>query len=168
MEKNKRKSIISLSDIFMVIIVIAVVMGLRTYVIAPAKVNGHSMDPTLETGEVLIMNKWSDIKKNDIVTFISPTDNKTIFIKRVIALEGDTVEMKKDVLYINGKEIEEPYLKEHRRSLDEGELLTENFGPVEVGKDQFFAMGDNRLNSLDSRTFGPIDKERLEGKVLWK
>ncbi|MEI5995570.1 signal peptidase I [Enterococcus sp. 4G2_DIV0659] len=149
---------------------------LRQFVFTPVIVKGHSMDPTLADGERVIALKNTEIQRFDIVTFPAPDEPKKNYIKRVIGLPGDTIEYKEDHLYINGKEVKEPYLDEFKGALTDDEPLTYNFtltevtGQKKVPKGEYFVMGDNRRNSKDGRMIGFIPKEKILGDVkfvLW-
>lgn len=167
MEKKKERKLFGLgkTDILIILLLTALFLSLRTYVITPVKVEGHSMDPTLETGEKLLTYKLHTPTRGDIITFKSPLGDG-VYVKRVIAVGGETVEVKDDTLYINGKEVEEPYLEEQKGFLGEGESLTYDFDPVKVKKGEYFVMGDNRLNSSDSRLFGTIKEDSIQGVIL--
>lgn len=149
---------------------------LREFVFTPVVVKGHSMDPTLADGERVIALKNTKVNRFDIVTFPAPDDPKKNYIKRVIGLPGETVEVKDDVLYIDGKEINEPYLDEFKSQLTDGEPLTYDFtleqvtGQKTVPEGEYFVMGDNRRNSKDGRMIGFIEKKDISGDVkfvLW-
>lgn len=149
---------------------------LREFVFTPVVVKGHSMDPTLADGERVIALKNTKIDRFDIVTFPAPDDPKKNYIKRVIGLPGETVEVKGDVLYIDGKEVNEPYLDDFKQELTDGEPLTYDFtleqvtGKKTVPEGEYFVMGDNRRNSKDGRMIGFIDKKNISGDVkfvLW-
>src|SRR5699024_9480425 len=103
-----------------ILLTIIIVYVVRAYIFFPVIVEGNSMDNTLLTGEKYIVNKLSKPKRNDIVVFIPPTKEDSMYIKRVIATGGDTIKVEKDVLYINGKKVEEDYLTDHKRTLDIG------------------------------------------------
>lgn len=149
-------------------IVIAVVIALViTTFIRPTLVKGHSMYPTLEPNNYLIINKipymMHEPERGDIVVFkseLKTTDGKEKdLIKRVIAVEGDEIEVRDGKTFVNGNLIDEGYIN--------GDFTS---GDVEltVPKDQVFVMGDNRQNSLDSRDsrVGTVDIETIRGKVL--
>lgn len=149
---------------------------LRQFVFTPVVVKGHSMDPTLADGERVIALKNTEIKRFDIVTFPAPDEPKKSYIKRVIGLPGDTVEYKSDVLYINDKEVKEPYLDEFKSAVTDGSPLTLDFtlsevtGEQKVPEGEYFVMGDNRRNSKDGRMIGFINKKDISGDVkfvLW-
>ncbi len=144
------------------IIVIVVVILLRTFIITPIQVVGTSMTPNLEDGELMLLNKIkykvSDIQRFDIVVVDYTTKP---LIKRVIGLPGETVEYKDDTLYINGKKIEENFKKNGK---------TNDYSIIETGyktipKDKYFVVGDNRVNSADSRVIGLVDKDQILGKA---
>ncbi|GAB7388119.1 signal peptidase I [Bacillaceae bacterium] len=154
---------------------IAIVLAfiIRTFLFAPFVVDGTSMMPTLHDGERLIVNKLiyllGEPERGNIIVFKATEDRD--YIKRVIAVGGETVEMKDDQLYINGKPVDEPYLEEYKKQAHaEGRLLTNDFGPVKVPEGEIFVMGDNRENSKDSRVIGTIPLEKVIGRadvVFW-
>lgn len=140
---------------------------IHTFLFAIVVVSGSSMEPTLLNQERLIMNKIAyrvgAPQHGDIVVFhATETDD---YIKRVIGLPGDIIEFKEDTLYINGESAEEVYLNEKKNALHEELTLTIDFGPVEVPDGMVFVMGDNRRNSTDSRDIGPIEIEKIIGRV---
>lgn len=143
-----------------ILIAILLAFLLRSFVFATSIVDGSSMDPTLEDGERVIFNKFiyliGDPSHGDIVIIQRPHKN---YVKRVIALPGETVEMINHVLYINGKKYESSFVSEEAR------MHTGNFGPIEIPKDSYFVMGDNRAISRDSRNgLGFIDRDDIIGK----
>ncbi|WP_315906676.1 signal peptidase I [Priestia koreensis] len=153
-------------------IVIAVVIAflIRQFLFTPSLVKGESMMPNLQDGNRLIVSKISKIERYDEIIFHAPDANEE-YVKRVIGLPGDTVEMKNDQLYINGKAVPEPYLKQKKSEQPEGTLLTEDFtlnslfGVEKVPKDTLFVLGDNRPASKDGRIFGFIKKDSVVGEV---
>lgn len=134
------------------------------------------MMPTLQDGNRLIINRMSEIQRFDQIVFKAP-DTEKDYIKRVIGLPGDTIEMKHDVLYINGKAYKESYLKENRKNIPPTlQQLTQDFTLKEltnktvVPEGYLFVLGDNRLYSNDSRFFGFVPMKSVVGKVqvrLW-
>jgi signal peptidase I len=131
-------------------------------------VEGESMMPTLQEGNLLIVNKFGNIKRFDIVVFHA--NAKEDYVKRVIGLPGDKIAYKNDVLYINDKPVEEPYLKPYKHKLIDGKLtgdftLEEVTGEKTVPKGYIFVLGDNRLSSWDSRHFGFVKMSQIVGKV---
>ena len=149
------------------IILIALVISLlvRTYVAEARLIPSESMLPTLKIGDRLIVDKFfyeirgtKDIQRGDIVVFAPPpaaaSKSDIPFIKRVIGLPGETISIKKDVVYINGEPLEEPYLAAEP---------TGNFKPLVIPEGNVFLMGDNRNNSHDSRFWGPLPLENIIG-----
>ncbi len=165
---NIRKE--ALSVFKSVLLAIIIVTLLRQFVFTPTTVRGESMLPTLEDGNRVILSKMTTIDRFDEVVFHA-TDSSDNYVKRVIGLPGDTVEMKNDVLYINGKAYDEPYLEEFKMDLQEEERLTEDFtlknltSEYKVPKGQMFVLGDNRLYSKDSRIFGFVPMNNIIGEV---
>lgn len=158
---------------FAILFAVVLFFVLQTYVMASFHVKGHSMDYTFADGDRVIVSKLSQtfhtIKHGDIVVF--KHDEHNDYIKRVIGMPGDTVEYKNDVLYINGKAIDEPYLKETKEKNKEGQWLTDDFNletllkTKVVPENTYFVMGDNRQHSSDSRRLGFIKQNKVYGKV---
>jgi signal peptidase I len=138
----------------------------RQFLFSPVTVQGESMMPTFEDNNRLVVSKISEIDHFDIIVFHSPVSEKD-FIKRVIGLPGDTIEMNNDQLFINGEVYQESYLSQNRKiAKEEGmKKLTGDFGPITIPEDKYFVMGDNRLNSSDSREFGFISNTSVVGEV---
>lgn len=153
-----------------VVLAIIIVTLMRQFVFTPTTVRGESMLPSLEDGNRIILSKMTTINRFDEVVFHA-TDSSDSYVKRVIGLPGDTIEMKNDVLYINEKAVDEPYLDEFKNNLQGRERLTEDFtlknltGKQKVPKGQMFVLGDNRLYSKDSRIFGFVPMDRIIGEV---
>jgi signal peptidase I len=127
-----------------------------------ARVDGLSMSPTLEDHDRLIVNKlvyaFGDPRPGDIVMLYYPVDPDKMFVKRVIAKEGDTVEIVDGRVYVNDLPLHDDYVPEEFRS-------RENWGPSTVQPGYYFVMGDHRNNSSDSRHWGPVPKKYIVGKV---
>lgn len=150
-------------------IVFAVVIAIivRSFIFSAYTVEGQSMEPTLINNEKMIVNKMDFIysfKHGDIV-IIAGEQEDIFYVKRLIGLPGDTIEMQSDSLYVNGEVVEEAYLTENKQHAHaQGNLFTGNFGPITVPEDQYFVLGDNRLNSTDSRNgLGLISEDRIVG-----
>lgn len=148
--------------------IILLVIIIRIFLIDPVRVDGSSMNTTLADGEIMILNKFvyrkNDIERFDIVV-IKEEDH--YIIKRVIGLPGETIEYKNNKLYINGKEMEDPY-----PSTETDDFSIENIGHTKIPGDSYFVMGDNRAASLDSRysEVGTIKKKLVIGRaklVIW-
>lgn len=144
----------------------------------PVVVYGTSMSPTLKEEMSLIVYKTDSFENGDIVSFSSPDTLDEYYVKRVIGVAGDTVEYKEDVLYINGEPVAEPYLDDMKSSTFFKKLdskLTQNFNiktldatkAEKVPEGYLFVLGDNRIESKDSRFFGFVDIEKVIGKVVF-
>lgn len=144
-------------EIIPYLIIIVVVILIRTFIITPVRVDGASMNKTLENGQILLLYKLGSIKRFDIVVLDEEIEDE-IIIKRIIGMPNDTVEIKNGVLYINDKEIEEEYAY--------GE--TSDYDKITLGDDEYFILGDNRPISKDSRYFGPVKKDEIIGKVIFR
>lgn len=139
------------------IIIIIVVVLIRTFIITPVKVDGDSMKETLNDNDILLLYKLGSIKRFDIVVLDEAYDNEKI-IKRVIGMPGETVSIKNDKIYINGKIIDNSFAYGTTSDVDK----------IELGEDEYFILGDNRLISKDSRYFGPVTKGEIIGKVVFR
>lgn len=157
-----------LSYIICFFITIATVYLIVTFVAQRTIVQGHSMEYTLMNGDNLIIDKLSyrfhDPERFDIVAFpVTEEDGrKTHYIKRIIGLPGETVQVTDGKIYIDGKELDESY---GREVIHEGYQAEEE---ITLGDDEYFVMGDNRNNSTDSRMIGPIKKEIILGKAWFR
>ena len=145
------------------ILIVFTLMFLMVYVVSITQVVGNSMSPTLENGEVLILNKakyrLSEVKRGDIIAF-TYEDTKYL-IKRVIGLPGDYVSIKDNKVYINGKYYVEDYLK----NVDTPNFELTELGYTKVPENMYFVLGDNRDNSLDSRKIGLVNKSDIIGEI---
>ncbi|MDX8046358.1 signal peptidase I [Gracilibacillus sp. S3-1-1] len=155
------------------LIAIVIVLLCRHFLITPSIVKGESMMPNLENGDRIILSKISSIERFDEIAFEAPDENEN-YVKRVIGLPGDTVEVRDDDLYINGEKYEEPYLDEYKSLLSDGQTLTNDFtleditGVDTVPEGYIFVLGDNRRISKDGRAFGFIDEDSIIGDVKFR
>ncbi|MFJ7975945.1 signal peptidase I [Peribacillus sp. JNUCC 23] len=155
------------------IIAIMIVLICRTFLFTPTLVSGESMMPNYQDGNYVIISKMSEIDRFDTVVFRAPSGDGN-YVKRVIGLPGDTVEMKDDLLYINGEPNPESYLLKAKQQLKATTLLTGDFtlksvtGFSMVPEGYVFVLGDNRLVSNDSRYFGYIPMKSIIGEVKFK
>lgn len=157
-----------------ILIALLLVVIVRTFFLTPAIVEGASMNPTLQDQNRMIVTKIDKPDRFDIIVFQATEDKK--YIKRVIGLPGDRIEYIDDILYINGKPYEEPYLDNYKQKIIDGPLtnsFTLQETPVKsevVPEGHLFVMGDNRRNSKDSRHIGAIPMEKIIGTtkiVFW-
>ena len=181
-KKEKEKSKIQ-EYIEAIIIAVLIAVFVRTFVVQAYKIPSRSMVPTLLVGDHLLVNKFiygvkipflrntllpiTDPKRGDIVVFIYPNDRSKDFIKRVIGVAGDKIEIRNKKIFINGKEYSDSYGIYSDSVIYPASLQPrDNFGPVTVPPESLFVMGDNRDESADSRYWGFVDLQDVEGKAL--
>lgn len=163
---------------------IAAVLALliRTFVVQAFKIPSGSMIPTFQVGDRIFVNKFiygvripfTDIRlpavrqpnRGDIIVFVSPEDPKKDFVKRLIALGGETVEIKDGKIFIDGKQLEEPSSIKSIYYYNGG-AYGKDFQKITVPKDSYFALGDNSASSRDSRYWGFVPKKNLIGNVIF-
>ena len=148
-------------NIVVVLISIGIGLLVRNYVFGLAHVDGVSMAPTFHNTQLVLIDKispiFTDYKYGDIVVFDSHDEQNNKYVKRVIALPNDHIVIKNDKVYVNDKQIVENYLVEGTPTEGKIDLV--------VPKNQYFVLGDNRMNSKDSRFIGPIEREDMTGRV---
>jgi signal peptidase I len=146
------------------LIAIGLALVIIVFLYQPVKVEGTSMAPLLSDQERIFINKFvyrfEDIHRGDVVVFWYPLDRSKSFIKRVIGLPGETVDIRHGLLYVNGQLISEPYVPPQYTDITD-------FGPVKVPKDSYFVMGDHRISSNDSRVFGPVASQFIYGRAVF-
>ncbi|UJF31507.1 signal peptidase I [Paenibacillus hexagrammi] len=120
--------------------------------------SGSSMAPTLQANERFVIDtRTKHFKRGDIIVFWRPGGGQQQFVKRIIAIGGDTIEMKEGKVFVNGEEISESYITTPK--------MNTHWGPAQIPEGQYFVLGDNRDNSLDSHIFGPISESLIIGKA---
>src|SRR6266540_6452292 len=172
-------------------IIIAVILAffIRTFVVQAFKIPTGSMEENLLIGDHLLVNKFvfaptasgvertalpvGTLARRDVIVFKYPEEPERDFIKRVIGLPGETVELREKKVYINGKPLDEPYVHFLQPPGSSSEMhevtsydVRERYGPVTVPPNQFFMMGDNRDNSQDSRYWGFLPRHYIKGRAL--
>lgn len=166
-------------------VVIAIVLALfiRTFVVQAFKIPSGSMKPTLQVGDHILVNKFiygiklpfsnttlipiSKPDREDIIVFEYPVEPDKDFIKRVIGIPGDSVEVKNKQVFVNGKPLESRYsMHTDNQTLPAMVNHRDNFGPVTVPENSYFVMGDNRDNSYDSRFWGFVDEKAIKGEAF--
>ena len=147
-----------LKELLPYIIIIIVAIIIRTFIFTPVVVNGPSMMNTLHNGDVMILDKIGmkigGIKRFDIVVIQT---GKTKIIKRVIGMPGETISYHDNKLYINGKEVSDNYSNE----------ITYDFEEVKIPDGEYYVLGDNRTDSVDSRILGTIPKNEILGHATF-
>ena len=145
-------------------LVVAVIIALiiRTFIFQPFYIPSSSMEPTLVPGDRIIVSKLNYFfdapNRGDVIVFRYPLDPSKDYVKRIVAMGGETVELRSNRVLINDKAIAQDYLPEDIRFGD--------FGPLEVPEGSYFVLGDNRNNSQDSRYWGTLDKDYLIGEAV--
>ena len=143
-----------LKEIYPYIIIILIVVIIRIFIITPVTVDGPSMNETLHNGEVLLLKKFDkSFDRYDVVVFIKKGKTNEKLIKRILALPGEKIKCVSGIIYVNNEEIDDSHAFGK----------TNDFSEVIVGDDEYFVVGDNREISYDSRYFGPIKKENIQG-----
>ena len=198
-KKNKKEKVKKplwreiLEWVVTILAAVAIALAVRTLFFEPVKVDGHSMDDTLADGEIMLVTKTDYLVGNpsrfDVVIcnypnrttkFLGVFDTNVNFVKRIVGLPGDTVEIKGGYLYVNGEKYDEPYINDEYRTNwgsagytygpcyvpKKGETFTDvNGNEVVADEDYYFVMGDHRDNSNDSRAQGPIKRSMIVGHV---
>jgi signal peptidase I len=146
------------------LIAIGLALVIIVFLYQPVKVEGTSMAPLLSDQERIFINKFvyrfEAIHRGDVVVFWYPLDRSKSFIKRVIALPGETVSIRQGVVTVDGKVVPEPYVPAQYEDASD-------YGPVRVPKDSYFVMGDHRISSNDSRVFGPVASRFIYGRAVF-
>jgi signal peptidase I len=146
------------------LIAIGLALVIIVFLYQPVKVEGTSMAPLLSDQERIFINKFvyrfEPIERGDVVVFWYPLDRSKSFIKRVVGLPGEVVEIRRGAVYVNEKMVPEPYVPPQYEDLSD-------FGPVRVPRDSYFVMGDHRISSNDSRVFGPVASRYIYGRAVF-
>jgi signal peptidase I len=183
------------SEAFGVALLLAII--LRTFFIQAYKIPSGSMEPTLLVGDHIIVNKLDygfrlpdslfgltpfaneipygryvfqieSVRRGDVVVFVFPEDRSKDFIKRVVAIPGDNVEVKAGMLYLNGRRVADPHAHFDKSFAERLPSSQADYaGPVKLAPNQYFMMGDNRDHSYDSRFWGPITRDAIEGRAMF-
>lgn len=155
---------------FWVLVIIALYILISRLIFPLFIMQGESMDPTLKPNSLLLTTRFFTPQRGDVVVFNAsfiPGYSNQIFIKRIIGLPGDKIEIKNGQVYINDKLLNEPYVKGATNSVMIGSQAY-NSNPIVLGNGQFYLLGDNRAHSYDSRSFGPVLKSYIIDKVIFQ
>ena len=159
----KKLAILVFEIVKVVLISLAIILPIRLFLIQPFYVEGASMEPNFYQNEYLIIDeisyRFNEKQRGEVIIFKNPQNTKAYFIKRVIGLPGETVSVENGKVFINGEELAEPYISH---------FSSDNHEPVVLADEEYFVMGDNRTNSLDSRQLGPINKSYIIGRVWFR
>lgn len=161
---------------------VLIAFALQAYVVKPYRIPSESMVPTLLKGDRVLANRFifhlREPRRGDIVVFRYPVDERLTFIKRVIGLPGDVVSLEAGSVLVNGNPVHEPYLAVEGgqpvptdpAGTEGGSTMSRPWSlakPYTVGEGEYFVMGDNRLNSEDSRVWGPLPEENIVGLAFF-
>ncbi len=167
--RRRRRKRAIIEWVIVLLVALGVAVGMRTFVVQTFFIPSGSMEPTLSVGDRILVDKLSyrfhSVHRGDIVVFSRPP-GETLepgvndLVKRVIGLPGETISGQGGHIFINGKQLPEPWLPKG--------VETGNFSPVKIPKGDYFVMGDNRSFSSDSRVFGPISGSLIVGRVVMR
>ena len=150
-------------DILLIVVAAVVISLLIQTTVQKSSVDGYSMEPSLQDGQQLLINKvvyyFHEPERGDIIILHPPppySPKTTPFIKRIIALPGDTIEVKNGAVYVNGSKLDEPYIKEPP---------TYNFQQKKIPENEYFVLGDNRNNASDSHNGWTVPRQNIIGKA---
>ncbi|WP_376791378.1 signal peptidase I [Thermoflexus sp.] len=159
-ERSAHPVVTFLRELIETVLVVVVAMALVNTTTARFRIEGSSMEPNLHDGEYVLINKvsywFSSPRRGDVVVFRFPHDPSRDFIKRIIGLPGETVAIRDGKVFINGRPLEEPYIR--------GPMVY-TYGPVTLGPDEYFVLGDNRNASNDSHNWGMLPRSAIIGKA---
>ena len=164
-KRNGRGARVAFEWVGLVLLALLIALLIKTFLFQSFWIPSASMEPTLKVHDRVLVNKLSyrlhNVHRGDIIVFKAPPGSDLGYddlVKRVIGLPGETVSGSGGHVFINGKQLSEPYLPEG--------TYTSDFAPVKIGADHYWMMGDNRENSTDSRVFGTIAKKSIVGPVF--
>jgi signal peptidase I len=145
-----------------IVVSVAVSFLIITFLYQPVRVEGTSMQPELRDQDRLFINKFlyrfEQVSRGDVVVFRYPRDQEKSYIKRVIALPGDTIRIDDGHVFVNGVRLDEPYVPKLFRD-------ARSMGEMTIPPEEYFVMGDHRSISSDSRDFGPVERNLIFGKA---
>lgn len=160
-----KKSLIPLLDLIFNFAISFILFSLiYGFVIQPHEVNGNSMFPSLYNRDYLITEKFTHYfkpyQRGNIIVFKNPLDKSVLYIKRIVGLPGETIKIVDNSIYINNEKLNEPYLRSG--------ITTSSIDYIKLGDTEVFVMGDNRIDSSDSREWGPINLKDIEGQAVFR
>jgi signal peptidase I len=179
---NKKKSVIR-EYVEAIVIAVVLAMFIRSFIIQAFKIPSGSMEPTLLIGDHILVNKfiygitipfthkkllqWEKPQREDVIVFIYPVDESKDFIKRVIGVGGDRIEIKQKKIYINGQLFSDSHAHYQESNPSSSSVqFRDNLGPIVVPENALFVMGDNRDRSYDSRFWGFVTLDHVKGKAF--
>lgn len=153
-----------------IVVSLAIFAVVYLFLFQPHQVDGRSMEPNFHNGEYILTDKVSyrlhEPNRGDVVVFHSPQDERVDFIKRIVAIPGDTLEVRAGYTYLNGNKLEETYINDPGK-VAPGKFIKEG-QKVSVSSGEYVVMGDNRLHSSDSREWGYVPKANVVGRAFFR
>lgn len=149
----------SFASIWLSVASLVLIIG-RLFLFTPYDVSGQSMYPTLHDGDRIVVSHDKELERGDVVVFTSPITMEDDYIKRVVGVAGDTIEIRSGHVYVNGEQLEDENLGTTQT------LRTEDTIKTLVPTGTVYVLGDNRENSMDSRVFGAVPDELIKGKLV--
>jgi len=148
------------------VLAVASYLIISQYFVTTVEVVGSSMIPTLRNADHYLLNRWvyhfREPQRKEVVVLRDPS-GACYAVKRVIGVAGDSIYLKDGFVYLNGKKLDEPYLPKDTPTFANGRLRDQM---IFCGKDQYFVLGDNRMNSADSRSYGPVPRQNILGLIV--
>ncbi|NIT03379.1 signal peptidase I, partial [Candidatus Saccharibacteria bacterium] len=179
--RSRKAKVFEIGEVLVTALILALII--RALAVQAFTIPSGSMKPTLLVGDYVLVNKFvygprvpftdsrffelKSPKRGEVIVFKYPKDHTRDFIKRVIGTPGDVVEVRNKMVYVNGKQMREPYARHSDEYvIYERPSPRDNYGPVTVPEDKYFVMGDNRDESEDSRYWGFVDIDEIKGKAF--
>jgi signal peptidase I len=149
---------------YRLLVAIGIALVIVVLVYQPVKIQGDSMAPLLSDRELIFINRlvyhFEPAQRGDVIVFSYPLDRTKSYIKRIVALPGETVEIRQGMVYVNANPLPEPYVPSQYEDLSD-------FAPIQLSSDSYFVLGDHRNSSNDSRVFGPVDSRSIYGRAVF-
>ena len=149
---------------YRLLVSIGIALVIVVLVYQPVKIQGDSMAPLLSDRELIFINRlvyhFESAQRGDVIVFSYPLDRTKSYIKRIVALPGETVEIRQGMVYVNANPLPEPYVPSQYEDLSD-------FGPIQLSSDSYFVLGDHRNSSNDSRVFGTVARRLIDGRAVF-
>ena len=149
---------------YRLLVAIGIALVIVVLVYQPMKIQGDSMAPLLSDRELIFINRlvyhFEPAQRGDVIVFSYPLDRTKSYIKRIVALPGETVEIRQGMVYVNANPLPEPYVPSQYEDLSD-------FAPIQLSSDSYFVLGDHRNSSNDSRVFGTVARRLIDGRAVF-
>jgi signal peptidase I len=169
---NRKEALLFLWEIAKVVLIsLAIIIPIRYFLFQPFFVRGASMEPNFLNGDYLIIDeityRLGDPERGDVVVFRSPQDTSQFFIKRIVGMPGETIELTEDQVIIRNSERPSGFILDESAYLSDSQHTSGNLR-LKLDDNEYFVMGDNRLQSSDSRRWGPVNESYLIGRAIFR